>query len=227
MGFRDTACIAFRLSKSVYRPLFELVWGADFHISWPVNTEKICTALGGAARFGGSAKPIRLSSEDRTKANNIYDHWGQSISKYERSNRLSPFTSKFDAFLKGKYTLTPSEMAGYELFKGKANCNSCHLDGRSTTLAPDQTDTGGAGNTRPLFTCFGYANLGLPLNPRNPLFYQTTSDRFGFTPPMASVTETWDWEPFSEALPTRTYNGRNLPPPATARCRHQRRAMRR
>jgi Purple acid Phosphatase, N-terminal domain len=33
----------------------------------------------------------------------------------------------------------------------------------------------------PLFTCFGYANLGLPLNPRNPFFYQTTPDPFGFT----------------------------------------------
>jgi cytochrome c peroxidase len=182
MGFPDTACIAFRLSKAVYRPLFELVWGMDFDIRWPGDTEKICATPGGAASFGGSTTPIRLSLKDRTKANNIYDHWGQSISKYERSNRLSPFTSKFDAFLKGTYTLTADEMAGYNLFKGKANCNSCHLDGRSTALTPDQTDTGAASSTRPLFTCFGYANLGLPLNPRVALFYQTTPDRFGFTP---------------------------------------------
>jgi len=182
MGFPDTACIAFRLSTAVYRPLFELVWGADFDIRWPGNTAQICATPGGSARFGGGATPIRLSPKDRTKTNNIYDHWGQSISKYERSNRLSPFTSKFDAFLKGAYTLTADEMAGYNLFKGKANCNSCHLDGRSTALTPDQTDTGAASNTRPLFTCFGYANLGLPLNPSAALFYQTTPDRFGFTP---------------------------------------------
>jgi cytochrome c peroxidase len=182
MGFPDTACIAFRLSKAVYRPLFELVWGADFQIRWPGNTEKICSTPGGAAMFRGSATPIRLSPEDRTKANNIYDHWGQSLSKYERSNRISPFTSKFDAFLKGNYTLTSNEMAGYNLFKGKGNCNSCHLDGRSTALTSGQTDTGAAADTRPLFTCFGYANLGLPLNPRVALFYQTTPDRFGFTP---------------------------------------------
>jgi cytochrome c peroxidase len=182
MGFPDTACIAFRLSKAVYRPLFELVWGADFYIRWPRDSEQICATPGGAARFGGSATPIRLSPEDRTKANNIYDHWGQSISKYERSNRLSPFTSKFDAFLAGKYRLTPDEMAGYNLFDGKANCNSCHLDGKSTTSTPGQTDTGAAANTRPLFTCFGYANEGLPLNPRVALYYQTAPDRSGFTP---------------------------------------------
>ena len=182
MAFPDTACIAFRLSKAAYRPLFELVWGADFDIHWPGNTEEICSTPGGAARFTGSATPIRLRPEDRTKANNIYDPWGQSISKYERSNRLSPFTSKFDAFLKGKYTLTSDEMAGYNLFKGKANCNSCHLDGRSTGLTPDQADTGAAAATRPLFTCFGHANLGLPLNPRVALFYQTVPDRFGFIP---------------------------------------------
>jgi hypothetical protein len=39
-----------------------------------------------------------------------------------------------------------------------------------------------AASTRPLFTCFGYANLGLPLNPRDAFFYQTKPDFFGFTP---------------------------------------------
>ena len=183
MGFPDTACIAFRLQTSVYRPLFETVWGAgSLDIKFPHDTEDICETPGGAAKFSGNVTPIKLSPEDRTKANNVYDHWGQSISKYERSLRLSAFSSKFDAFLAGKYTLTADEMAGYNLFKGKGNCNSCHLDGRSTTLTPGQTDTGNAASTRPLFTCFGYANLGLPLNPRDAFYYQTTPDFFGFTP---------------------------------------------
>jgi cytochrome c peroxidase len=113
-------------------------------------------------------------------------------------------------------------MAGYNLFKGKANCNSCHLDGRSTTLKPGQTDTGMAASTRPLFTCFGYANLGLPLNPRVAFFYQTKPDRFGFTPnPYGFAYRA----PFSEAPSTRTRNGYNLPPPATAKCKPRLRAM--
>jgi cytochrome c peroxidase len=86
--------------------------------------------------FGGSATPIALSPQDRTKANDVYDHRAQSISKYERSTRLSAFSSKFDAYLAGKASLTSDEMAGYQLFNGKGNCNSCHLDGLSTTLTP-------------------------------------------------------------------------------------------
>ncbi len=101
---------------------------------------------------------------------------------YERSPRISAFSSKFDAYLAGKYTLTTDEMAGYQLFNGKGNCNSCHLDGLSTTLKSTQADTGTPASTRPLFTCFGYANLGLPLNPRDAFFYQTKADSFGFTP---------------------------------------------
>jgi len=180
MGFPDTACIALRISQADYRPLFEMVWGVDFDINFPGNAEQICSTPGGA--FGTTATPIGLSAIDRTKANNIFDHWGQSISFLESSNDVSPFTSKFDAFLRGAYTLTADEAAGRALFDGKGNCNSCHLDGVSTKLTPGQTDTGTDNETEPLFTCFGYANLGLPLNPRVAIFYQSTPDGVGFTP---------------------------------------------
>src|ERR1700741_1553371 len=182
MGFAGTACIAFRLTSASYRQLFELVWGADFDIRWPANTAEICGIPQGARRFGGSPTPIALSATDRTKADNIYDHWGQSISFLEHTTDVSPFTSKFDAFLVGNYTMTADEMAGYNLFNGKGNCNSCHVDGRSTLLTSGQTDTGNTVGGQPIFTCFGYANLGLPLNPRLPLFYESVPDRFGFTP---------------------------------------------
>jgi cytochrome c peroxidase len=182
MGNPDTACIAFRLSQAVYRPLFELVWGkGSLDIKFPHDTEKICDTPGGAAVFGGSATPIPLSPADRTKANRVYDNWGQSISSYEASPRISAFSSKFDAFLAGTYTLTADEMAGYNLFRGKAGCNSCHLDGRGTTQTTG-ADTSAAADLAPLFTCFGYANLGRPLNPRVAIYYQTTPDPFGFTP---------------------------------------------
>src|SRR5713226_4628596 len=183
MGFPDTACVAFRLTTAAYRPLFELVWGAgSLDIKFPRNTEAICDTPGGASRFHGSATPIDLTPEDRTKANDVYGHWGQSVDSYEQSVQVSPFSSKFDAFLAGKYKLTADEMAGFELFNGKGNCNSCHLDGRGTTLKSGQTDTSTAALVNPLFTCFGSANEGVPLNPRNAFYYETKPDSYGFTP---------------------------------------------
>src|SRR5271167_2856378 len=49
MGFPDTACVAFRLKQSVYKPLFELMWGKNsLDIKFPPNTEEICETPGGA-----------------------------------------------------------------------------------------------------------------------------------------------------------------------------------
>src|SRR5256886_628818 len=42
MRFPDTACVAFRLSRAMYRPLFEEVWGAgSFEINFPSDTAQI------------------------------------------------------------------------------------------------------------------------------------------------------------------------------------------
>src|ERR1700739_943567 len=147
MGLPDTACIALRISQAAYRPLFELVWGADFDISWPSNVEQICSTPGGTFP---NAMPIALSPENRTKANNIYNHWGQSISFLEHTPDVSPFNSKFDQSQSASsgVNLTPDEAAGFALFNGKGNCNSCHVDGRSTTLMPGQADTGNAASVQ-------------------------------------------------------------------------------
>ena len=196
MGLPDTACIAFRLSQAEYRPLFEQVWGmGSLDIKFPHDTEQICATPGGAAVFGTDTTPVKLSPEDRTQANRVFDNWGQSLDAFEKSKEVSPFTSKFDAFLASPTTtpLTPDEMAGYALFRGKAACNTCHVDGRGSTQTPGTggdghpstttgTDTSHAATVNPLFTCFGSANEGLPLNPRNAFYYQTTPDFFGFTP---------------------------------------------
>src|SRR2546425_6749299 len=168
----DTACIAFKLSQAEYRPLFEQVWGRDsLNIKFPSKTEEICATPGGAKVFGTDTTPVKLSPEDRLLANRVYDNWGQSISFYERSKDVSPFTSKFDAFLASPTTtpLTPDEMAGYALFRGKAACNTCHVDGRGSTQTPGTggdghpptttgTHTSHAPTGNPLFTCLGSAH---------------------------------------------------------------------
>lgn len=48
-----------------------------------------------------------------------------SIASYVRS--LMPFNSKIDLYFKGKTTLTPSEINGFNLFAGKAKCATCHF----------------------------------------------------------------------------------------------------
>src|SRR5438034_9573559 len=182
MGNPDTACIAFKLSQAEYRPSFEQAWGAgSLDIKFPHDTEAICATPGGAAVFGTNVTPVRLKPADRLRANEAFNHWGQSVDAYEGSLDLSAFSSKFDAFLAGAATLTADEMAGYRLFDGKGNCNSCHVDGRGTTISTGQTDTSKAATVNPVFTCYGSANEGLPLNPRDAIYYQNTPDSFGFT----------------------------------------------
>src|SRR6202008_4256327 len=58
MGLPDTACIAWRISQVQYKPLFEQVWGSDFDINWPSDTEQICSTPGG--NFP-TATPVALS----------------------------------------------------------------------------------------------------------------------------------------------------------------------
>ncbi len=66
-----------------------------------------------------------------------------------------PYSSKFDAFLDGKASLTKQEAHGLALFNDptKGNCASCH------------TDTKGGDGSHPLFTKYEHEALGVPRNP--------------------------------------------------------------
>lgn len=70
---------------------------------------------------------------------------------FETSPQMSPFSSKYDAYMAGNATLTPSEERGLTLFNGKAHCANCHP----------------SAGTHALFTDFSYDNIGLPKNPNN------------------------------------------------------------
>jgi len=127
MGNPDTACIAFKLQQAVYRPLFEELWGKDsLDIKFPHDTEKICATREGLRCFGGDPEPIKLRPEERTQANTVYDRWGQSLTHTSSPFRSAASHRNSTRCLHGDYTFTADEMAGYNLFKGKGNCNSCH-----------------------------------------------------------------------------------------------------
>ena len=77
-----------------------------------------------------------------------------AISGYEVSAEVRPFTSKFDSVHAGQVQFTEQEQQGYDVFRGKAQCNHCHRDG-------------GPGE-EPLFTDFTASNIGTPANPKLP-----------------------------------------------------------
>ena len=136
-----------KVSAGAYASLFEQVWGAG--------------------------------SLNCANAGLVYDQIGISIAAYERSWEVNPYSSKFDLFwdkAKSKrldvtkitvsnYTkyrrlgLTDTELYGLAMFNDPmyANCASCH------SLQP-----GSKGY--PLFTDYGYDNLGMPKNLENPFY---------------------------------------------------------
>jgi cytochrome c peroxidase len=181
MANPDSACVIWKLSLSKYKFFFEQVFGVgSLELHWPSDVQQICSTPAGAAVLGGNPTPLQLSPTDRTLANKDFDEFAQAIAAYEGSDSVSPFTSKFDYYLAGKATLTTQELNGYELFRGKGSCNTCHLDGRSSTLLGG-SDSGQAASVQPLFTDTTYNNLGLPKNVKLPWYSEDTPDQWGFT----------------------------------------------
>jgi cytochrome c peroxidase len=184
MGMPDTACVVRRLSQSAYKPLFEIVWGGQaFAITWPAEVEQVCIKPGPAS--ADDPFPVHLSKEDRGRSNSAYDQFALAIATYEASPDVSPFSSKFDYALANpdKPVLTPDELAGWNLFRGRAMCNTCHLDGTENTAKqrnPSPAGPRNAASVAPLFTDFTSTNLGLPRNPAIPYYSESQPDQYGY-----------------------------------------------
>ncbi len=149
-----------RVKKASYAQLFEQVWGAG-------------------------------TLDCAKDANGVYEKVARSVAAYEESPEVNPFSSKFDLFwdnalAKGKdpskivcgmgpqgcgaggnnpnrwsmyrgLGLTDQELTGLAVFNDRAACSSCH----TLTAEPGK---------HPLFTDFGYDNIGVPKNPANPFY---------------------------------------------------------
>lgn len=89
-----------------------------------------------------------------------FANMADAIGNFEMSAVFSPFTSKFDYYLKGVAQLSPEEERGLKLFNDplKANCAACH----PSTPDPDLGKV--------MFTDFTYDNIGVPKNPANPFY---------------------------------------------------------
>jgi cytochrome c peroxidase len=113
------------------------------------------------------------------------------IAVFETSDKVSPFTSKYDAWLEHKATLTEHEMNGLRLVTGSvsgrpggkpykfAQCALCHGIPADPKTGPD------------IFTNSCYANIGVPKNPNNPYYKMTsaTADPAGYNPAGAAYID--------------------------------------
>lgn len=189
MGLPDSACVVYRLSQSRYRGFFEQVWGAQsFAISWPANVEAVCSTP--APPPASDPLPVHLNPVDRGTSNATFDHFALSIAADEASPDVSPFSSKFDYALTHpqQNVLSREELAGWELFRGKGKCNTCHLDGTQSasdagarsTPANSRILLSGDSNTGPLFTEFQAHNLGIPANRALPYYCEANPDQHGY-----------------------------------------------
>jgi cytochrome c peroxidase len=84
---------------------------------------------------------------------------GEAFEAYEQTpEEFYPYSSKYDAVLRGQATLTPQEQRGLDLFEdpAKGNCARCHFSqpGRNREL--------------PQFTDYSLVALGVPRNPAIP-----------------------------------------------------------
>jgi cytochrome c peroxidase len=184
MALPDPACLVYRLSQSLYRPLFETVWGVQaFRIQWPADVEQVCSTPGPAR--ANDPFPVHLGKVDRGQSDSTYDQFGLSVATYEASPEVSPFSSKFDYALANpdKAALTADELAGWNLFRSKGMCNTCHLDGTENTAKQRNAVSIGPGNTgsvAPFFTDFTSNNLGLPGNSAIPFYSESRPDQYGY-----------------------------------------------
>lgn len=90
-----------------------------------------------------------------SRPNDAFERMALAVQQYEiEDSHFHPYSSKYDAFLRGQTTLTTQEQSGLALFNSptKGNCAACHTSSQS----PD--------GKFPLFTDFTYDNLGVPRN---------------------------------------------------------------
>lgn len=102
-----------------------------------------------------------------------FSNMANAIEAFQKSSEVSPFSSKYDHWLKGETELSEQELRGLKHFEAedKGNCAACH---------PSRPEDDGS---PPLFTDYTYDNLGVPKNPENPFYLlpaELNPDGFAF-----------------------------------------------
>ena len=93
------------------------------------------------------------------RPDDAFDAAVEALGTFEQSSAdFYPYSSRYDAFLAGKATLSAQELRGRALFEdeAKGNCASCHLSRPSNNGEPPQ------------FTDYGLIAIAVPRNPAIP-----------------------------------------------------------
>lgn len=92
------------------------------------------------------------SSPQVTDIDSVFAGMGRALAALQSSEAFQPFSSKYDAYLAGRTSLTTQEIRGLTAFvrADKGNCAACHVINRDNSAK------------QPLFTDFTYDNIGLP-----------------------------------------------------------------
>jgi cytochrome c peroxidase len=115
-----------------------------------------------AARLASSAYAADLRAEfDDVFATpeRAVEALGECVEAFLTSASMSPFSSKYDDFVRGQATLTPLEARGMALFQDhtKGACSSCHTMNPRSPI-PERSP----------FTDYGYEVVAVPRNRRLP-----------------------------------------------------------
>jgi cytochrome c peroxidase len=114
-------------------------------------------AVVAAAEKAAYAEDLKKVSGAGTQA--LFNTILEALEAWQQDDeQFYPYSSKYDAWLAGKATLTDTENHGLRLFTDpqKGDCAQCHIATR------------GAKGTPPQFTDYGLIALGLPRNPEIP-----------------------------------------------------------
>jgi cytochrome c peroxidase len=196
----DPACVVYRVSQADYAGLYASVWGGNLaSIVFPPTIDSECAA----------GNPIALDAATRAKVNTEYDNIALAIAAFEGSAESNAYSSKFDAWRRGRASLTKEEVKGWALFNGKGKCADCH---------PPR-------GPQPAFTDFTFDNLGVPKNPSNPVYggnpgfidyglggFLATQPSFGPAGPemgkhKVPTLRNVDLRPYPTAVKAYTHNG--------------------
>jgi cytochrome c peroxidase len=106
------------------------------------------------AAYAGQFRAV-FGEDIFNRVDDAYAAITEALQAYQLEDpEFQPFSSKYDAFLRGQVALGAQEARGLALFNdpAKGNCAACHPSERA------------ADGSHPLFTDFSYDNLGVPRN---------------------------------------------------------------